>query len=73
VTTELDRVRERVRQNRAARAPSPRTVGGRAEAAPMSGANGWAAGAKAFDLLTGEHVEVVGGYRENVVIPTSER
>jgi len=73
VTTELDRVRERVRQKRAARARSPVTVRGPAEAAPMSGGNGLAAGAKAFDLLTGEHVEVVGGYRENVVIPTSER
>jgi hypothetical protein len=69
----IDRVLERVRQNRAARdAPAQRAtpdavLAGRASPGAL------VAGDRAFDTVTGEHVEVVSVGSENVVVPAPER
>ena len=73
MTSELDRVRERLRQNRAARARPELTARTRGDGTAPDSPNSFPADSKAFDLLTGEHVEVIGGYRENVVVPARER
>jgi hypothetical protein len=71
--SELERVRERVRQARAARTrelaaapPSPASAEQRLGCA-------FCVGDVVFDRVTGEVGEVVYGTRENVVVPTAER
>lgn len=73
MTGEIARVTERVRQMRAARAPTPPTTRAADGTHGGAGANRFAAGGKAFDLITGEPVEVISGARENLVVPTAER
>jgi hypothetical protein len=71
--SELDRVLERVRQNRTARADSltvarvARTTdaGNALEPHPI--------GARVFDLVTGQEGSVVGTTRENVIVPVTQR
>lgn len=73
MTPELVRVLERVRQDRAAHART-----GTAGVTPLPtlarlGTGVPAAGSRAFDTVSGQHVEVIGGYSENVVVPAPER
>lgn len=67
------RVLERVRQNRAARVRevpmAPRAVPGSAR----HDASMFPAGSRAFDTVSGQHVEVIGGTSENIVVPAPER
>jgi hypothetical protein len=73
VSTELARVRERVRQDRAA-AARPGTEGDTARPTPARFGTGvFLAGTRAFDTVSGQYVEVIDGYRENVVVPASQR
>lgn len=67
---ELDLNRERVRQNRTARA---RSLASERHSAPCAeGRLGctFTPGDRVFDRVTGQEMEVVGATRENVVVPT---
>jgi hypothetical protein len=69
----VDRIRERVRQQRALRDDG---AGRSAMAAPCAeGRMGcqFRAGDRVFDLITGQEGEVLGGTRENVIVPAPER
>jgi len=70
---ELDRIRERVRQNRAA---ARQRLSDTAAATPRqidAGGSTHLAGTRVFDLVTGLEGEVLGGTVENVVVPTAQR
>lgn len=70
---ELARVLERARQNRAALTPATQpATPNRLESGGGSGGT-FVAGSRAFDTVTGEHVEVLGGTTENVIIPATQR
>ena len=72
-SSELDRVLERVRQNRAARANSL-TAARAARTADAGGAlEPHPIGARVFDLVTGQEGSVVGSTRENIIVPAPER
>jgi hypothetical protein len=73
MNADLSRVLERMRQSRAAHVREGLTVN-RGDTRPPAGAPGaLVAGGRAFDLVTGEVVEVVSVYRENVVGAVAER
>jgi hypothetical protein len=73
MSQELDRVLERVRQNRARALETltPRTPSRAATTTTAPG--GFTPGAPVFDTVTGQHGEVIGGSRENVIRPSAER
>ncbi len=73
MSSALDRVLERVRQNRAARAPERRSETGAGAARRGADVGAFVAGMRAFDTVSGEHVEVVGGTIENVVVSSLAR
>ena len=65
----IARVLERVRQLRAARAADlPAVARGGADRYGTIG-RAFVAGDRAFDTISGEHVEVIGAASENVVVP----
>jgi len=69
----LDRIRERVRQNRAARR---QTFADTRAPAPCPEARlgcTFVAGDRVVDLVTGEEGVVVGGSRETIVVPVAQR
>jgi len=72
--SELDRIRERLRQNRAARrqtiADTARGING--QSGPIASGT-LQAGDRVFDLFSGEEGDVVTVTRENILIPTTER
>jgi len=72
--TELDRIRERLRQNRTV---WRQTIADHArESAGQSrpvATGTLTAGARAFDRVAGEEVEIVAVTRENLVVPITER
>lgn len=69
--TELDRVLERVRQNRAARVP-PARASYTTPAELLTRVDGtFAAGARVFDLVSGQEGVIVARTRENVLVPTA--
>ena len=72
VNTEIARLLERVRQNRAARVPDRRAVSPIGAAVRGSDSGALVAGGRAFDLVNGEPVEVVSVHRENVVVAAPE-
>lgn len=69
---QLQQLRERVRQNRAALAKEfgPDTT--RSACAEQRLGCTFVAGVRVFDRVTGQEGEVVGGTRENVFVPTSK-
>jgi len=72
--TDVDRIRERLRQNRAARRQTftdtaPGIAGQSAPAAPGT----LTAGDRVFDTFSGEEAEVVTVTRENLIVPTAPR
>ena len=71
MSDELAKLRERVRQNRTAHKwlLLPLRAGNGLDRALPGGT--LAVGDRVFDPVTGEHGEVVGGTRENVVVPTA--
>lgn len=71
--SELDRIRERARQNRAAQRQAM-ADGARPVSCP-EGRMGCPLlpGTRVFDTVTGLEGEVVAGTRENVVVPTAKR
>ena len=60
---------ERVRQNRAALSGESGTRARVGADNPTGPAGAFVAGARAFDTVTGQHVEVVSVSSENVVVP----
>ena len=72
--SELDRIRERLRQNRAARrqtiADTARGIHG--QSAP-SATGTLTAGDRVFDVFSGEEGEIVAITRENIFVPTADR
>jgi len=72
--SEVDRIRERLRQNRAARrqtiADTPRET--RRQHEPIATGT-LTAGDRVFDVFSGEEGEVVAVTRENILVPTAER
>lgn len=70
---ELDRVLERVRQNRSARARETRTMTTDATSRAPAAVATETAGARVFDTVTGQEGIVVGSTRENVIVPAAER
>lgn len=72
--TDVDRIRERLRQNRAARrqtvTDTPRDTR-RPQALVASGTV--VAGDRVFDVVSGEEGTVVAITRENLIVPTAER
>jgi hypothetical protein len=73
VNTDLARVLERVRQNRTARARELAGNGTNDAGTNVVRSAPTTAGARAFDTVSGEFVEVISGIRENVVIPATGR
>jgi hypothetical protein len=74
MSNSLNRTLERVRQNRAQLArEDDAATRRRISRAPGARTMPLVAGDVAFDLVSGEHVEVVGVEPENVVVPTPER
>jgi hypothetical protein len=73
MNTELQRVLERARQARAARTPAHRATARGDTVLAHTAGGPLLAGNRAFDLVTGELVEVVSVHRENVVIAAPER
>lgn len=73
MSDELARVRERVRQNRAARRQALTET--RAFPPCPEGRLGcmYQVGDRVFDLVSGQEGVVVGGTRENIVVPTPHR
>jgi len=71
--SELQRVLERVRQSRAARALAPPSGRTAESTGAGAGVNGFAPGVKAFDLITGETGEVIARTTENIVVPAAQR
>lgn len=71
--SELDRIRERVRQNREAQRQA--MAEGARQASCPEGRMGCPLmpGTRVFDTVTGLEGEVVGGTRENVVVPIAKR
>jgi hypothetical protein len=70
---DFSQVLERMRQNRAARVRDGLTADRGDTRAPAAAPGALVAGGRAFDLVTGELVEVVSVYRENVVGAVAER
>jgi hypothetical protein len=70
---DFSQVLERMRQNRAARVRDGLTTNRGDTPAPAAAPGALVAGGRAFDLITGEVVEVVSVYRENVVGAVAER
>jgi hypothetical protein len=70
---DLSRVLERMRQSRAASVRDGLTVNRGDTRAPAAAPGALVAGSRAFDLVTGQLVEVVSVYRENVVGAVAER
>jgi hypothetical protein len=70
---DFSQVLERMRQNRAARVRDGLTADRGDTRAPAVAPGALIAGGRAFDLVTGEVVEVLSVYRENVVGPVAER
>jgi hypothetical protein len=73
VNDDFARVLERMRQNRAARVLDGLTANRGDTPASAAAPGALVAGGRAFDLVTGEIVEVVSAYRENVVGAVAER
>jgi hypothetical protein len=73
VSSELDRIRERARQNRTAFRQTLTDT--RAEMPTIEARLGctFCAGARVLDRVTGEIGVVIGGTVENVVVPTARR
>lgn len=70
---ELDRIRERVRQNRAARRQT-NTDTSAVQVRSATGVTGaLVAGTRVVDLVTGEEGEVLGGFTENILVPAAQR
>jgi hypothetical protein len=73
MNADMSRVLERMRQNRAARVRDGLTANRGDTPAAAAAPGALVAGSRAFDLVTGEVVEVVSVYRENVVGSVAER
>jgi hypothetical protein len=69
----FSQVLERMRQNRAARVRDGLTANRGDTRASAAAPGTLVAGSRAFDLVTGEVVEVVSVYRENIVGAVTER
>lgn len=72
--TELDRFRERLRQNRTAQRQTIADTGAatNGQSAP-NGAGTLAAGDRVFDVFSGEEGEIVGFTSAHIVVPTTPR
>lgn len=73
MSNSLNRTLERVRQNRAQLAREDDAARARTSTSTRRADAPLAAGDIAYDRVSGEHVEVVGGRTENVVVPALER
>lgn len=72
--SELSRIRERLRQNRAARRQTLTDTARETLRQTAPGASGTVtAGDRVFDVVSGEEGEVVTVTRENLIVPTPER
>ena len=71
MASELTRFRERLRQTRAARVRTNLSPGVGNPTSASSDVGGLAPGSRVFDVVTGEEGEVIGGTRENVIVPTA--
>lgn len=73
MSDELDQLRERIRQNRLGRqrALDEARTKPRADAARRAGT--FTAGDQVFDRVSGEVGEVLGGTRENIIVPTPKQ
>lgn len=71
--SELDRVRERVRQNRAAHARTLGIGAGDALTPEARLGSSFRTGDRVFDTVTGEEGVVIGGARETIIVATPER
>ena len=72
--TELDRIRERLRQNRTVwrQTNADKTRESAGQSRPIADGT-LAAGMRVFDRVAGEEVEIVAVTRENIVVPIAER
>lgn len=68
----LDRILDRVQQNRTARQRNLDNHLARAPCAETRLGCTFVAGARVFDRVTGEVGEVLGGTRENVIVPATK-
>jgi len=68
---DVDRILERLRQTRAGRESAAFVSSLRPSPAGRMVTSGFAPGDRVFDTVSGEEGEVIGGARENVVIPTA--
>jgi hypothetical protein len=73
MSTDLDRIRDRVRQNRAARRQTFADTHAPASCAEGRLGCAFVAGDRVVDLVTGEEGVVIAGTRETVVVPTTQR
>jgi hypothetical protein len=71
--SELDRIRERVRQNRTLRRQTLADTSAAAASITSAPAAAGAIGSRVFDLVTGEEGEVIGGHTENIIVPAAGR
>ena len=71
-TSELDRILERMRQNRAARRTSEDIPRSTAVSPEQRMGSTVLAGARVFDLVSGLEGEVIAATRENVIVPTTK-
>ena len=70
---DVERALERRRQDIKARRQQLAVAGGGAAAGAGDGTLAHPVGARVFDPVTGLEGEVIGGNRENVVVPTPDR
>lgn len=69
---ELAQLRERVRQNRTLASKAPVLVLENSTRAEGRTGGAFVAGDRVFDLVAGELGDVVGGTRENIIVPTAQ-
>jgi hypothetical protein len=72
MSDELDRVAEQLRQITKWRESAARVSSRARELSTGPAASGFAPGARVFDTISGEEGEVIGGTRENVVVPAAK-
>lgn len=70
--SEIDRIRERVRQNRIGVRPSDKTSPEKSGGGVAPSGAQHLPGDRVFDRVTGQEGEVIGGTRENIIVPAAK-